>query len=41
MLVDYLLERGIAKFKLPERLELRDSLPMTPTRKIIKGQLKL
>jgi len=40
VLVDYLLVRGIAKFKLPERLELRESLPMTPTRKVIKGQLK-
>ncbi len=40
VLVDYLLARGIAKFKLPERLELRESLPMTPTRKVIKGQLK-
>jgi cyclohexanecarboxylate-CoA ligase len=37
----YLLEHGVAKYKLPERLELRDDLPMTPTRKIIKGKLTL
>ncbi|NKC14517.1 MAG: AMP-binding protein [Gammaproteobacteria bacterium] len=40
-LTNYLLEHGVAKFKLPERLELRDALPMTPTRKIIKGQLRV
>jgi non-ribosomal peptide synthetase component E (peptide arylation enzyme) len=36
----FLLERGIAKLKLPERLELIDEMPMTPTRKIIKGKLR-
>lgn len=35
----YLLERGIAKYKLPERLEMVAEMPLTPTRKIIKGQL--
>jgi non-ribosomal peptide synthetase component E (peptide arylation enzyme) len=39
-LCDYLLERDIAKTKLPERLELVDEMPLTPTRKIIKGRLK-
>lgn len=37
---DFLSAKGLAKHKLPERLELRDSMPMTATRKIIKGQLK-
>ncbi|MDE0943405.1 MAG: class I adenylate-forming enzyme family protein [Alphaproteobacteria bacterium] len=37
----YLLEKGIAKTKLPERLVLVDEMPMTPTRKIIKGRLIL
>jgi cyclohexanecarboxylate-CoA ligase len=35
----YLLERGIAKYKLPERLETVTEMPLTPTRKIIKGRL--
>jgi cyclohexanecarboxylate-CoA ligase len=35
----YLLERGIAKYKLPERLEIVAEMPLTPTRKIIKGRL--
>ena len=36
----FLAGRGLAKHKLPERLELREAMPMTATRKIIKGQLK-
>ena len=40
-LCDFLLERGISKIKLPERLELVESMPMTPTRKVIKGRLGL
>ena len=36
----YLLEHEIAKTKLPERLELVDEMPLTPTRKIIKGRLR-
>ena len=36
---DFLLGRGIAKFKLPERLEIVDEMPLTPTRKVIKGRL--
>ena len=38
-LCEYLLDHGIAKIKLPERLEALDALPLTPTRKVIKGQL--
>lgn len=35
----WLTGRGIAKTKLPERLEVITEMPLTPTRKIIKGQL--
>lgn len=38
-LVEFLAPR-IAKFKLPERLELRDSLPLTPVGKISKKALR-
>ena len=41
ILCAYLLGHGIAKTKLPERLVLVDEMPLTPTRKIIKGHLKL
>ncbi len=37
----YLLGQGIAKLKLPERLVVVTEMPLTPTRKIIKGRLKL
>ncbi|MGH7003795.1 MAG: class I adenylate-forming enzyme family protein, partial [Alphaproteobacteria bacterium] len=37
----YLLEKGIAKLKLPERLVVVAEMPLTPTRKIVKGKLKL
>lgn len=40
-LCEYLLGYGIAKTKLPERLVLVDEMPMTPTRKIIKGRLTI
>ena len=36
---DFLLGEGIAKFKLPERLEVVEEMPLTPTRKVIKGRL--
>ena len=36
----YLTEAGIAKIKLPERLELIAAMPLTPTRKIIKSALR-
>lgn len=36
---EHLLALGVAKYKLPEQLELRGNMPMTATRKIIKGRL--
>jgi len=39
--VDYLLEKNIAKNKLPEKLVVVAEMPLTPTRKVIKGKLKL
>jgi acyl-CoA synthetase (AMP-forming)/AMP-acid ligase II len=38
--VDYLKEKGIAVYKLPERLEIRSELPMTPSKKIWKRFLR-
>jgi cyclohexanecarboxylate-CoA ligase len=38
-LCDYLLSHNIAKTTLPERLVIVDEMPLTPTRKIIKGRL--
>ena len=35
----YLAENGIAKMRWPERLEIVDEMPLTPTRKIRKGEL--
>jgi len=35
----YLAGQGFAKMKWPERLEVIDEMPITPTRKIIKGEL--
>ena len=40
-LVDYLLAKDIAKNKLPERLVVVAEMPLTPTRKIIKGRLRI
>ena len=40
-LIAYLSDKGIAKIKLPERLVVADELPLTPTRKVIKGRLKI
>jgi acyl-CoA synthetase (AMP-forming)/AMP-acid ligase II len=37
----YLLEKNIAKNKLPERLVIVSEMPLTPTRKIIKGKLRI
>lgn len=37
----YLLEHDVSKIKLPERLELVAEMPLTPTRKVIKGRLKV
>src|SRR3954471_18936150 len=39
--VQYLLSKHIAKNKLPERLVVIPEMPLTPTRKIIKGRLRL
>ena len=36
---DYLAGHGIAKHKLPERLEFFDTLPLGPTRKVVKERL--
>jgi cyclohexanecarboxylate-CoA ligase len=36
----YLLTHHIARYKLPERLEILEEMPLTPTRKIIKGRLQ-
>ena len=35
----YLEDKGIAKMRWPEKLELIDEMPMTPTKKIIKSML--
>ena len=35
----YLEENGVAKVRWPERLEVVESMPLTATRKIIKGRL--
>jgi cyclohexanecarboxylate-CoA ligase len=40
-LVGYLLSKNIAKNKLPEKLVVVPEMPVTPTRKIIKGRLTL
>jgi acyl-CoA synthetase (AMP-forming)/AMP-acid ligase II len=40
-LVAHLLEKQIAKSKLPEKLVVVDEMPMTPTRKVIKGRLRI
>jgi cyclohexanecarboxylate-CoA ligase len=40
-LVAYLLDKNIAKNKLPEKLVVVAEMPLTPTRKVIKGKLRL
>ena len=35
----WLASKGIAKMRWPERLEIVDEMPMTPTRKILKREL--
>jgi acyl-CoA synthetase (AMP-forming)/AMP-acid ligase II len=35
----WLAAKGVAKMRWPERLETIDEMPMTPTRKILKGEL--
>ena len=39
-LCTFLLDRGLAKFKLPERLELVDDLPLTGIQKVSKVELR-
>jgi non-ribosomal peptide synthetase component E (peptide arylation enzyme) len=39
-IVAYLREIGIATFKLPERVEVRDELPRNPLGKILKRELR-
>ncbi len=39
-IVAYLRGLGIATFKLPERLDLRDELPRNPLGKILKRELR-
>jgi non-ribosomal peptide synthetase component E (peptide arylation enzyme) len=31
---------GVAKFKWPERLELIEAMPLTPTQKVMRGRLR-
>ena len=38
-MTSYLAANDVAKMRWPERLEIVDEMPMTPTRKIIKGEL--
>ncbi|MFF3442870.1 class I adenylate-forming enzyme family protein [Streptosporangium sp. NPDC002721] len=39
-IVDHLRDKGIASYKLPERLELVEALPRNPLGKILKRELK-
>ncbi|KAA9157754.1 (2,3-dihydroxybenzoyl)adenylate synthase [Amycolatopsis acidicola] len=39
-LAEFLLGKGVAKFKLPERVELRSELPVTSVRKVSKKSLR-
>ena len=36
---DYLTQSGVAKFKLPERLETIDALPRNPLGKVLRHEL--
>ena len=38
-LTTYLETKMISKNKWPERLEIIDDMPLTPTRKVMKGRL--
>lgn len=40
-IVAYLLGKNIAKNKLPEKLVVVPEMPLTPTRKVIKGRLRV
>jgi 2,3-dihydroxybenzoate-AMP ligase len=39
-LIDFLAQKQIARFKLPERLELVDSFPLSPAGKILRRELR-
>lgn len=39
-LVDFLRQRGVATYKLPERLEILDELPLTRNLKVMKETLR-
>ncbi|MCP4110206.1 MAG: hypothetical protein GY749_32575 [Desulfobacteraceae bacterium] len=39
-MTSYLAEKGIAKYKYPERLEITDALPRNPVGKIVKKRLR-
>jgi cyclohexanecarboxylate-CoA ligase len=39
-ITSWLASLGIAKVKWPERLEIIAEMPLTPTRKVIKGRLR-
>lgn len=39
-LCQWLLDKGIAKFKLPERLEVFSALPRNPIGKVVRGELQ-
>lgn len=38
-MIDFLVEKKIAKYKLPERLEIRESLPLRDEQKVAKSSL--
>jgi acyl-CoA synthetase (AMP-forming)/AMP-acid ligase II len=38
--VEHLKAQEIASYKLPERIEVRDSLPRNPVGKVLKRQLR-
>lgn len=40
MLCAYLTERGVARFKHPERLEILTALPRNPMGKVVRGELQ-
>jgi len=40
VLRDYLTDRGVARFKLPERLEVFEALPRNPLGKVVRGALR-
>jgi len=39
-LTSYMKERGVAVYKLPERMEIIDEIPRNPVGKILKSRLR-